>query len=800
MHTELQKRLEAALGGAYSIDRELAAGGMATVFLARERALDRPVVLKVLPERASEVDAERFRREVALAARLQHPNIVPVLAAGEADGLVYYVMPHVDGASLRQRLSSTRGLSISESVRILRDVGRALAYAHEHDVVHRDIKPENVLITGRAAAVTDFGIAKALSSARRVSGGVSGSAEQLTVAGTTVGTLAYMAPEQAVGEAVDHRADIYSFGVMAYELLSGDKPFSGKSAQALVAAHLRDTPAPLLERRPDIPAALADLVMQCLEKRPDQRPQSASDLVDALEVIGPSSGTTATFRRMRRPGRRTMIGGAVAAAAALATLMLAPFRDSGDAVRSLAVLPFVNMSGDPGNDFLGDGISEELIATLSRVPALRVAARTSSFAFKGSNRDMPEVADALHAGAILAGSVRRSGDRLRVSAELTRRADGRVLWRETYDRRVDDVLAVQEEIAGAIVDALEIRLLAEGESGRNVAAARGRVLARRPTSDVTAYELYLRGRFEWGRRKLESLQAALAYYDSAVAKDTAFALAYAGLADAYVVLGNWGYLPTRDAGERSLAAARRAVTLDSTLAEGHASLASVLCTYVWDWPAAERAFRRAIALNPGLATTHYFYSRCLLGHGRVADAVVQAREAMQLDPLNAQITTALMTAMLVTGQIDSAIVLGARALRIDPSNVGARFWLAVAHVRNRDAAKARAVVAPLAPDEQASPLMLSLSGALAAFESDSVAARRVLASLAKRASDNAFSIAMIHAALGERNEAFRWLDRALAERSDGFIVFARVVPWFDGMRQDPRFAAMLARVSGAPAG
>ena len=789
----LLERLQAALGATYTIERELAAGGMASVFLARENALDRPVVLKVLPDRANEVDAERFRREVALAARLQHPNIVPVLAAGEADGIVFYVMPHVEGASLRSRLASQTVLSVSESVRVLRDVARALAYAHEHGVVHRDIKPENVLISGRAAAVTDFGIAKALSSARRPSAGTTNATEQLTVAGTTVGTLAYMAPEQAVGDEVDHRADIYSFGVMAYELLCAELPFTGKSAQALVAAHLRDAPVPVLERRPDLPPLLGELVMHCLEKDPGNRPQTASEVVDALEAIGPSSGTTATFRRMRRSRHRLALGVGAAITIAVAALVIVPFaRPSSDAVTSLAVLPFVNMSGDARNDFLGDGISEELIATLSKVPDLRVAARTSSFAFKGRNDDVRTIAGALDAGAVLAGSVRRSGDRLRVSAELTRASDGRALWSESYDRQIGDVLAVQEDIARAIVGALQSRL-PQGE-GSSVRAA---TLTRRPTSDITAYELYLRGRFEWSRRKLESLQLALAYYDSAVVKDPAFALAHAGMADAYIVLGNWGYLATRDAGERSLAAARRAVALDSTLAEGHASLASVLCTYVWDWSSAEREFRRAIVLNPGLATTRYFYARCLLGHGRLEDATAQAREAIRLDPLNAQISTGLTSAFVASGKLDSAIVIGERALKQDPSNAAARYWLAIAYVRKREPAKARELVGALQPTERASPLIMSFSGALAAMSGDSADARAAIATLARRPAENAFSIAQVYAALGNRDEALRWLDRAQSERSDGLIVLARVVPWFDSLRSDPRFTAMLDRLHGA---
>jgi len=434
-----------------------------------------------------------------------------------------------------------------------------------------------------------------------------------------------------------------------------------------------------------------------------------------------------------------------------------------------------------------------VIASLSKIPELQVAARTSSFSFKGRTDDVRTMAEALGARAILAGSVRRSNDRMRVTAELTRARDGRTLWRGSYDRQVGDVLTLQEDIARAIVKALEIRLLAANRGGDSALAS---PLVRRPTSDVTAYELYLRGRFEWGRRKRETLQSALAYYDSAVAKDTTFALAYAGMADAYIVLGNWGYLPTHEAGERSLAAAKRAVQLDSTLAEGHASLASILCTYVWDWASAERAFKRAIALNPGLATTRYFYSRCLLGHGGLADAMTQAREAIRLDPLNAQIATALISAFVAAGDPDSAIVTGERALRTDPSSVAARFWLATAYAQENEIGKARDIVAALQPAELASPLIVSLSGALAALARDSSGARQALVALTREQSENAFYIAMVHAALRDRDESLRWLERALAERSDGFIVFARVVPWFDPLRDDPRFKAMLARVRG----
>jgi TolB-like protein/Flp pilus assembly protein TadD len=793
MSEGLREQLQRVLGGAYTLGRELGGGGMSHVFEAHESALDREVVVKVLlQELSAGVNADRFRREVALAARLQHPHVVGVLAAGEAEGLLYYVMPRVEGESLRARLGRVGRLGVPQAVQVLRDIARALAYAHEHGVVHRDIKPENVLLSDRAAAVADFGIAKALSASWSDETPRPGPAPTLTREGTTVGTLAYMSPEQASGDpATDHRTDIYSFGVLAYETLCGATPFAGPSAQAILAAHFRDEPQPLCDRRPDVPNPLAELVLRCLAKAPTDRPQSASELVDALEALGPSSGATATFagaRWMGRRARRTVL--IITAGAAAAGVLFLVFAGSGassgdDIPKSLAVMAFRNLSGDPGNDFLSDGMSEELITALSKISELRVAARASSFAFKGQEADVGGVARTLGVGAVLTGSVRRSGGHLRVSAQLVKADDGFALWSESYDREMGDVLAVQEEIARAIVQALRLRLL------RHERAA----LARRATTEVTAYEFYLRGRHEWNQRRLESLRRALAYYDSAVTTDPRYALAYAGIADAYVVLGTWGYLTTREAGARSLDAARRAVALDGALSEGHASLASVLCIYVWDWAGAEAAFRRSIELNPGLATTRYFYSRCLAGHGRVADAVAQARVAIGLDPLNVQIVTGLAGAYLAARNYDSAAVVAMGALRLDSTHAGALYWLAWSLAGQRRFAEARAAAFRARTLGGPSPLLVATTGSLAAMSGDTADARRALRTLGERPGGNAFYLAQVHAALGEREAALRWLEAAAEERADGIVLYASLLPCFDSMRTDRRFSEILHRAA-----
>ncbi|MFN2565157.1 MAG: protein kinase [Gemmatimonadaceae bacterium] len=801
MSVGYREQLQRILGRAYSLRGELGGGGMSHVFEAHEAALDRDVVIKVLlPELAVGVNADRFHREVALAARLQHPHIVGVLAAGEGEGLLYYVMPRVEGESLRSRLNRVGRLGVAEAVVILRDVARALAYAHEHGVVHRDIKPENILLSGRAAAVADFGIAKALSASRDNEAPPAAGDRALTQTGTTVGTLAYMSPEQAAGDpATDHRTDIYSFGVVAYEILCGAPPFTGRSPRAILAAHLRDAPQPLRDRRPDVPDALEELIARCLAKDPADRPSSASELVDALEALGPSSGSTATYTgpgRARRHTRRTAVvaGAGLLAAGALFLAFARSGASAGDEIpKSLAVLPFRNLSGDPGNDFLSDGMSEELITALSKISELRVAAPASSFTFKGTEANVGEVARTLGVGAVLTGSVRRSGAHLRVSAQLTKADDGFTLWSDSYDRQMDDVLAVQAEIARAIVQALRVRLL------RHERAA----LAHHATTDVTAYELYLRGRHEWNRRGLESLRRALAYYDSAAAKDARYALAYAGMADVYVVLGTWGYLTTREAGERALDAARRAVALDSASAEAHASLASVLCIYVWDWPRAEAAFRKAIALNPGLATTRYFYSRCLAGRGRVTDALAQALAAISLDPLNVQIATGLAGAYLAAGRYDSAAAVAAEALARDSNHVAGLYWLAWSRAGQRRYTEARAAAERARTASGSSPLLLGSVGSLAAMSGDTAEARRTLRTLAERPAGNAFYLAQVYAALGDRETALRWLETAYEERADGIVLYASLLPCFESIRGDRRFTEILRKatswqVSGAP--
>ena len=502
---DLRRDLQTALGAGYRIERELGGGGMSRVFLTHDPALERDVVVKVLaPELAAGVNVDRFRREILLAAGLQHPHIVPVLAAGEVAStdeaghpavLPYYVMPHVSGDSLRARIAREGALPIGEAVSILRDVARGLAYAHQHGVVHRDIKPENVLLSSGTAAVTDFGVAKALATARRTSPGGT-----ITVVGTSLGTPAYMAPEQAAGDPdTDARADLYAWGVMAYELLAGRTPFAGKNAQALLAAQLVERPVPIGQVRRETPPGLAALVMQCLEKDPDARPPSAEAVLAALDGAAGTTRPTSHWRTL-------LLGSAAVAVLGIGGWWVAGHRGAAAGaansdLSAVAVLPLDNTGGDPSDEYFSEGMTDELSNALSRVPGLRVASRTSTYAFKDRHGlDIKQIGRRLGVGAVLEGSVRRDGRRLRLSAQLTNTADGLTIWSNSYEREMTDVFDVQDSLAHAIVAALRPRLGQQAAVPAHAAAGR--------TGDMQAYDLYLKGRYYWNQRGDDALRKA----------------------------------------------------------------------------------------------------------------------------------------------------------------------------------------------------------------------------------------------------------------------------------------------------
>jgi serine/threonine-protein kinase len=632
---------------------------MSSVFIAEETALGRRVVIKILPpELAHAVSGERFRQEIRFAARLTHPHIVPLLAAGESDGLPYYTMPYVEGESLRARLA--RGpLPLAEVVSLLRDVARALAYAHEHGVVHRDIKPDNVLLTAGTAMVTDFGVAKALSAA--TGAGRTGT----TTLGVVLGTPAYMAPEQGAGDpATDHRADLYAFGCLAYEALTRAPPFAGRSPAELIAAHAIKPPDPLARRRPDVPPALAELVMHCLAKRPADRPQSAAEVLQALDDVP---------LRTRAPRRRTLA--IVAAMLAIIGGLAVVFSNrqgtepAGGPLRSVAVLPFVNTGGDPEDEYFSDGMTDELAHALAGLPDLRVAGRTSSYAYKGKAATVQEIGRALGVRGVIAGTVRRAGDRLRVTVQLSSASDGFQRWSHEYERRAADVFEVQDELTRAIVAELEPTLRG---TARQVASE------RRGTGDPAAYEHYLRGRYFWQRRGAPGLLKAIDEFRAAIARDSAFARAWAGIALVYVVLPSYHAVDADSLTQLGIAAARRALALDSTVADAHLALASALQNEV-RLDEADAEFRRVVSLVPNDPTAYLWHSATLQAQGRVDDALEASRRASTLDPLSAVIITDQAAVLLAGRRYPEAFAAARRSLELDSTFTWAHVILAQLH-------------------------------------------------------------------------------------------------------------------------
>src|SRR5438309_816747 len=539
---DLLARLQAALADRYTIERELGRGGMATVYLAQDRKHHRQVAIKVLkPELAAALGPERFLREIDTAARLNHPHILPLHDSGEAEGFLFYVMPYVEGESLRDRLSREKQLPLGNALQIAREVADALSYAHSHDVVHRDIKPENILLEAGHAVVSDFGIARAITAA---AGG------NLTETGIALGTPGYMSPEQGAASArVDERSDIYSLGCVLYEMLAGEPPFTGPSAESIVRQHLAAPPPRVSAMRAAVPPAIEQAIVRALAKTPADRFATAAEFVEALAA--PSQRVRVTGRRTSRLAAGAGLAATLLAAAGLFVLSRPHGTPAlaGRTGQSIAVLPFVNVSGAPQEEYLSDGISEELINALSKLPQLQVVARPSSFAFKGKNEDMRQIGQALQVATVLGGSVRRAANRLRVTAQLTDARNGYNLWSETYDREMGDVFAVEDEISHAIMRALQVHLV----SGDSL------TLLRRPTRDVEAYELYLKGRYFFNKGGFGPVQQALAYFQQALAHDPNYALAYAGLADAYQRLTASTYLRPRESMPKARAAVLKAL-------------------------------------------------------------------------------------------------------------------------------------------------------------------------------------------------------------------------------------------------
>jgi serine/threonine protein kinase/tetratricopeptide (TPR) repeat protein len=754
--------LLSTLADRYTIERILGHGGMATVHLAEELKHKRKVAIKVLKQEfGASVGADRFLREIGIAAQLSHPHIVPLIDSGESEGSLYYVSPYVAGGSLRDRLARQGKLPVDDALRITHEVGAALDYAHRNGFVHRDVKPENILFADDHALLADFGIAHVAMP----------DGKTLTVAGLALGTPEYMSPEQASGETeIGIPGDIYGLACVFYEMLAGEPPFKGSSARATMAKQVTERARPLRTLRPDAPAGFEQVLERALAKDPSQRFATIVEFCDALD-------------RAKSEQHR-------------------PFAVTS---RTIAVLPFVNASPDPDNEYLSDGITDELINALAKVDGLRVASRTSVFALKGKAQDVRSIGALLEASEVLEGTVRRSGENLRITAQLTSADDGRLVWSERYDRKLDDVFAIQDDISRTIVNKLQAQALSDRSFAyKHLKTAQLAALektievpASRHTENVEAYGLYLRGRYAWNKRTSEGVSEGIKYFEEAIALDPSYALAYTGLADSYALHIDYRNVPVHEGFEKAKFYARKAIALDDTLAEAHASLAWSLFIYDWDWDGAANEFRRAIELDARYATAHQWYAFLLASQEKFDESLIEAHTAQENDPASISVRRSLGYCYLYARKYRSAQYHLDRAIAMNPTAEETYRIQGLILTLDKQYSAAERVLreAVALADECGSYTRVTLGYSLARAGDPSYA-REMAAELEERRQTEYISpveLATVYIALGDLQRALDWVEAAVDDRR-GWAAYLRVHPVLDPLRDEPRFAALVQRM------
>jgi non-specific serine/threonine protein kinase len=750
----------------YKILERLGHGGMGVVYKAEDTRLGRTVALKFLADQIAKDSSalERFKREARAASALNHPNICTIHDIDEHQGQPFIVMELLEGQTVRDVVS--KGVfPFDQLVTIALEICDALEQAHERGVLHRDIKPANIFVTreGRSKLL-DFGLAKVVPGGRWLDTAetlATFAGEDLTLPGAVTGTVAYMSPEQAQGQAVDARADLYSFGVVLYEMATGRSAFTGATVAVLFDAILNRQPPSILQLRPDVNPELDRIITRLIAKHPGLRHQSARELHDDLRSL-------VAERPLSDSGRTAARG-----------------------LPSIAVLPFRNLSPDPDNEYFSDGMTEEIINALSQLPGLRVAARTSSFAFKGRTPEIEEVGSKLKVSAVLSGSVRKAGDRLRLNVELVSVADGFPLWSDRFDREMADVFQIQDEVANRIVEKLKVTLSGEGC---------GDCLVRQPTDNFQAYELFLRGRVHLNQRV--GIPRAIEDFERAIEMDPRFALAYASLAEARVLMAFYGFAPAHEAMPAAKKAADQAIKIAPTLAEPHVALAMIAWIYVWDWSLAYHEFDKALALNPQLASTLIWQSLFLAcTEGKFEDAIAAARKASELDPLSATAHTALAWVYCCAGQFQTGQEEAQRALAIEPMLWTAARIVAVTQMalEKYDDAVETLEAAMVVSGRHVWVAANLIEAYVLSRQMDK--ARRLSDEIVERSRTQFVQpmfLGLIHALMGDRESAFATYERAFEER-DGLPVINYSPVIGCPIRKEPRFVKLVRRVGMTPA-
>jgi serine/threonine protein kinase/Flp pilus assembly protein TadD len=728
----------------YQIIEELGKGGMGRVYKVLDTKINEKIAIKLIkPEIAKDKKTiERFSNELRLTRKIRHKNVCGMFDLGEEKGTHYITMEFIPGEDLRSSIRRFGQLPIRKSISIAAQICEGLAEAHRLGVVHRDLKSSNIMIDKEGnVRIMDFGIARSIE------------AKGITGAGVMIGTPEYMSPEQVEGKEVDQRSDIYSLGVILYEMVTGRVPFEGETALSIAMKQKTEKPMDPRLLNHLLPDDLSQIIMKCLEKDRKNRYKNTEELLSEIIKIEKSQ-KVGKEKDLTKP--------------------------------SIAVLPFRDMSPQKDQDYFCEGMAEELINALTKIEGLHVAARTSAFQFKGKDLNVRKIGEDLGVKTVLEGSVRKAGDRLRITAQLINISDGYHLWSEKYDRDMEDIFAIQDEISLSIVDSLKLKLLKKEKAQ----------LIKRYTEDQEAYSLYLKGRYFWNRRYEGGLQKGIEYFQKAIEKDASLAPAYAGIADCYCVMGIYNWIPPKEAYPKAKAATLKALEIDNTLSEAHASLGWIKMFYDWDWAAAEKAFQRAIELNPNYATAHEWYAMFLAPMARFDEAISELKKAQELDPLSLIIQAMGGYVYSFAGLSDKAIESCHKTIEMDPNFMLTYFYLGNAYIWNSKWKEAISAFQKLAALSGEGPLALGFLGFSYGMDGQKAEAQKILDRLNRQSEDKdafPFFKSLVHIGLGDKARALDWLEKAFDEK-ESMIACIKVWPPFDTLRQESRFDALLKKL------
>lgn len=756
--------------GRYEIRSQLGTGGMGEVYLAQDTGLDRKVALKILPPDLAEDNdrMSRFVREAKSASALNHPNILTIHEIGEVDGLHFIATEYIEGETLKSRLERET-LSLKSTLDIALQVASALDAAHRAGIVHRDIKPDNIMVRSDGIVkLLDFGLLK-LTAAQTAEVDSEGQTklQVRTSAGVIMGTTAYMSPEQARGLEMDARTDIWSFGCVLYEMLANQQAFHGETMTDVLANIIHREPSSIVAHRRDTPAELERIIAKTVRKNRDERYQSAKELFDDLQQLHTRLLVEAEILRSGEGERVSQI-------------QPSPF------LSSIAVLPFTNLSAEKDNEYFSEGLTDEIIMNLSKLKMLKVISRGSSMRYVKEGKTHQQTANDLGVQYLLEGSVRRYGSDLRITAQLVDAFRDEYIWAETYRGTMSDIFDIQEKVAAEIAQALQLRL----------SPAEKQNLKRRPTENTGAYQLYLQGRFFWNKRSQEGLKTAIKYFEAAIERDPHYAVAWAGIADSYSLLGEFGNIPRKELYPKARAAVNKALEIDNRLAEVHTSLASILMLSEWDWANSEKEFKLALELNPNYATARHWYSQWLLNMGRLEESLEMISRAAELDPVSQAILKDKGLALYYNRQYDEALELATKTLELDPNYAAAHRLLSLAYQAKGmfdEALIEHEKWAALTGNKvEAAVNLAQLYAVSGKFEE----ARRLIEGVERDRllTDQMYrGLALVHLALGETDLAFKYLEES-CERHEEALLSLKVDPKVDGLRSDPRFTELLKKI------